>query len=362
VVRYYNTGIKVFRSQWSGERVVNRLDMSQLNERLSIMVRNVNRYINECIEQHREVTFERIGVVVGQQGDADEWLSFVHDRAEKRKVSAGTRKRYTTLLNVLEDYGRLRQFADLTTPNIIAFDEWLRADARRQDGAVYNYHKCMKAMIADAILLGKMNESPYSRLPKGYIPRGDKESVEFLTESELAAIESVELPDDYLCRARDMFVFQAYSGMAYSDMQSFRLEDCEVRDGLYTYAHERQKTGVPFFTVLWPQAVEIAQRYGGQLPQVCNADYNRYLKAVGAAANVKKRMHSHLARHTFATMMLLKGSALTNVSKMLGHTNTIQTQRYAKTLEESILGDARRMIEKEKRPSQAASQQMNKHL
>ena len=38
----------------------------------------------------------------------------------------------------------------------------------------------------------------------------------------------------------------------------------------------------------------------------------------------------HLARHTFATMILSKGVPIESVSKMLGHTNIRTTQVYAR--------------------------------
>ena len=50
----------------------------------------------------------------------------------------------------------------------------------------------------------------------------------------------------------------------------------------------------------------------------------------------QQRLHSHLARHTFATRALALGVKIENVSKMLGHTNITQTQRYAKVLAESV--------------------------
>ena len=62
------------------------------------------------------------------------------------------------------------------------------------------------------------------------------------------------------------------------------------------------------------------------------------LKAVGMVIGVAK-LHSHMARHTFATYMLSQGVKIENVSRMLGHTNIMQTQRYAKVLAESVHDD-----------------------
>ena len=35
--------------------------------------------------------------------------------------------------------------------------------------------------------------------------------------------------------------------------------------------------------------------------KIPNGDYNKCLKALGAAVGIEKKMHSHLARHSFAT-------------------------------------------------------------
>ena len=66
-------------------------------------------------------------------------------------------------------------------------------------------------------------------------------------------------------------------------------------------------------------------------------------------AGITQPLHSHLARHTFATLMLSQGAPIQNVSAMLGHTNVKQTQRYAKVLASSINKDFRRMEKKLKK-------------
>ena len=52
---------------------------------------------------------------------------------------------------------------------------------------------------------------------------------------------------------------------------------------------------------------------------------------------------THIARHTYATIMLTKGVSIESVSKMLGHTNITTTQIYAKVLNQKIVNEVNRV-------------------
>ena len=66
-----------------------------------------------------------------------------------------------------------------------------------------------------------------------------------------------------------------------------------------------------------------------------NQRYNDYLKVIGSMIGVDG-LHSHMGRATAATMFLSKGMPINVVSKVLGHTNLRQTQRYARTLSRDV--------------------------
>ncbi len=146
-----------------------------------------------------------------------------------------------------------------------------------------------------------------------------------------------------MAMARDLFVFQMYTGLSYSDAQAFdiseyRKETSGGTDGNSRWVHvgQRIKTGVSYVSVLLPQAVEVLERYGMQVPKVNNIQYNASLKMIQQALGIRTKLHSHLARHTFATYMLSRGAKVQNVMRMMGHRRIEQTLKYAKILTKDV--------------------------
>ncbi len=108
----------------------------------------------------------------------------------------------------------------------------------------------------------------------------------------------------------------------------------------------RQKTGNMCNIPLMDKAQEILLRYredsycllhGVLLPVCSNQKMNAYLKELADICGIRKRLSTHTARHTFATLTLASGATLDNVAKMLGHSNTNMTRHYARILDSSIM-------------------------
>ena len=347
---YISTGVRVYKNEWAAGRIVNRPDANVLNDRLAIIFEKVHEGINESVKQGVKLDVESVKRMVWQQTeiikDGPTLLDWISDQIPLLDIGQGTRKRYHTLMNRLTEYGKLTRWEDVTVENITLFDSWLHQlnDGAISDSAVYNYHKCLKALLHRADQFGKIDRNPYERMK---LKRGEKENIEYLTEDEMKAFERLLVPDGSLMEvSHDLFVFQMYTGLAFSDMQAFDIRQYRKEGDTYRHTGERIKTGVAYVSQLLPPAVRIIEKYGGRLPKIDNADYNHNLKALGVMAGITIPLHSHLARHTFATYMLRNGSKIENVSRMLGHTNITQTQRYAKVLAQSVHDDFDRVAEK----------------
>ena len=76
------------------------------------------------------------------------------------------------------------------------------------------------------------------------------------------------------------------------------------------------------------------------MPISSNQKTNAYLKEIADSCDIDKNLTFHVARHTFATtVMLSNGVPIETVSKLLGHSKLSTTQIYARVVESKISED-----------------------
>ena len=175
---------------------------------------------------------------------------------------------------------------------------------------------------------------------------------EFLTLEELQTIYQKEFTVERIVLVRDIFIFAAFTGLAFIDVQQLSPEYL-VRDdnGNLWICKPRQKTKNMYNIPLLDIPQEILKKYenhpsrhkkGTLLPVPCNQKMNSYLKEIADLCNIQKKLTTHTARHSYATSVCLaNGVSIENVAKMLGHSNIKMTQHYAKVLDRSIMKDMR---------------------
>lgn len=333
--KWIGTGVKVYADQWDDKRKVTaRPDSLDLNMKLDLMMSNILEYVNSLIRRKVPFDFESLDVFLKNSSESDSFIDFIVRRTDERKDRAeGTIKHYRTLVKVLEDFGRINYFHDLTRSNITMFDDYLRSKGIK-DTTVYGYHKNMKAYINEAIRFGIISENPYVGLK---INRGKSDKRKYLTYEEMRRMERCRITDPSVNRVRDLFLFQCYTGLAYSDLYKFDFaSDVERRGNKFIIADRRVKTNEDYFIVLLSPAMEILRKYDFDLPVINNQKYNDYLKVAASFAKIDKNLTTHCARHTFAVFALNNGVPMEVVSKMLGHTNIKTTQIYAKVLNTEV--------------------------
>lgn len=236
--------------------------------------------------------------------------------------------------------------AEVNGELVRAFAFYLKTEKGCQQNTVIRYMKCLKKITNLARANDWMAKDPFLG-----IRFHEKEVVrEFLTMDELQTIYRKEFPLERLTLVRDVFIFAAFTGLAFIDVQQLAPEHiARDNNGNLWIRKPRQKTknmcNIPLLDI--PQ--EILRKYadhptcrkkGVLLPVPCNQKMNSYLKEIADICMIRKNLTTHCARHSYATSVCLaNGVSLENVAKMLGHSNIKMTQHYARVLDSSILRD-----------------------
>ena len=91
--------------------------------------------------------------------------------------------------------------------------------------------------------------------------------------------------------------------------------------------------------------VEVLKKYDYQLHIISNQKYNEALKHIQKLAGIETNLTTHLARKSFATLLLNRGVRLETVAKCLGHSDTkISSQYYCKLKEETAIKEVKEVF------------------
>jgi site-specific recombinase XerD len=337
--KYMSTGIRLLPKHWHRGTVVNRVDAIQINQTLDKLMIDVRKVILEMMEEGIIDIFdipERLRRL--RAGDLS-FIDFSKQRMEVRKYGKATdsKQRYERFFKVFEDWGKIKEFDDITDDNIIAFDLYLANKGMKNYSKWQNYHRFLNSFIIDAVDAGLLRRNPYRwvRIEKEKASHGLSKC---LTPEEFQSIREVTLHTDSMKRVRDLFVFQTYTCLAYTDLIAFDSKNIQEVKGKKVYIGKRGKTKESFTIPLLDPALDILAKYKNNLPIISNVKYNEYLKVLAQAAKIDKPLSSHWARHTGATLLLNNGVSMQIVSRICGHSSTkITEQVYAKLLDETVV-------------------------
>lgn len=331
---YFGTGVRVFPIQWNSTKKCCK-GFARATESNSQIMATLAKLTENTETLWRDGQFSIQSLKCSmEQKDADvvfpiEWI---RSQAEIKPVRKNTKLHIKVAVDALERCGYFRRWSDFTYNNIKKFDDFVRMRGIQQ-ASIHNYHKFIKPFIDEAVKHGFLDRSPYDTFKS---PRGESDTIRFLSDDERERIENIELPIAR-SKVRDCFVFSCYTGLCYSDLLSFSKNDIVQKDGARYIQSNRIKTGNRFVTILPDKAYSILVKYNFKLPMMTNQAMNRGLKKIAKLAGIEKNVTMHVARHTFATWALHNGVPISTVSKTLGHSSVKTTEIYAKVIEDDVM-------------------------
>ena len=196
----------------------------------------------------------------------------------------------------------------------------------------------------------------FSYKPK--LPKA-KKAVRYLTLDELDAVYNLDLSNnEALDRVRDIFIFQCYTALRYSDVSQLKRDNIKVDPkGNYIIDLVTEKDDDRVTYRLPNRAVAIYKKYQDYVyegnvafPTISNQKYNEHLKELGKAANLqgewidyeyrlnekivvkipKSDLTTHTARRTFVVTAVNEGVDLELIALITSHSALATMKPYIK--------------------------------
>ena len=194
-----------------------------------------------------------------------------------------------------------------------------------------NYYRCFCSAINAAIREEIISSNPFDKISKTDKIKVPESTREYLTIDEIKTLIKTD------CKrvvVKNAFLFSCFCGLRISDINAITWGQL-TQDGTQMRLQlQMQKTKDPLYLPISEQAQKFlptqadAEQKIFNIPhgQTCNKIIAEWVKDAG----ITKKVTFHVARHTFATMLLTLGADLYTTSKLLGHADIETTQIYAK--------------------------------
>ena len=386
------TGCRLYMEEWDAEtqKIIyppNNLNRIAKLEDVETKIATVTSVLENIIASFEKQGRYTVGDVISKyrrQTDNGKLSGYVESLAPELERAGQHRllRAYRTVVNELVKYNKGE---DIPLPHINAclvkgFENDLKTRGR-QPNTISFYMRNLRAIYNKAVASHRIPfkvENPFS----GVYTKVKSTAKRALTEEEITRLYDIDFealrarhtPDSsewvyveslYFSWRLFMFCFQA-QGMCFIDMAYLRKEN--IKDGVCRYY--RKKTGQQVVVTVNEGMQRIIESFAAEVKDSpylfpiikrgstsARKDYesalrtqNRRLKVLSKLAGIDKRVTTHVARHTFATITRGGGLPTGVISEMLGHTTEKMTHNYFASLDRSAFEQAYQIISSALRP------------
>jgi len=253
----------------------------------------------------------------------------------RREISYQTYRNYGTTIGRMKEFQYDIRFDQINKKWMNAFKAYLKKEGNSHN-TIWTRIKDVKALLKVANDEATIHVDPAAI---EYENRYIDTPITFLNRDELHKLirllrsGSLIEQDENVLKA---FLFSCFTSLRISDIyeanQGWMLSDNFL---LYTMVKNRMRKPKTIKIPIAPIAKEFISTTLNQFFKLpTQQEYNRTLKELAGLAGIKKRLTSHVGRHTFGYLFMTSVGDIYALKEIMGHSKIETTQKYAHLDEE----------------------------
>ena len=271
--------------------------------------------------------------------DFIEYLTDMHEEYLQNAKPRTARAYRNLILHTKKSLGRKKvKLKDIDKEFVREFISYLRNNSNLKESSQKTYYAVFVRSLNRAVEEELIESNPCAHIKDSEIPKAPESKREYLTFEEVKKL--IDTPCRPM-RIKQIFLFSCFTGLRIGDIQRIERKNIvEVEKGVWQLEFVQQKTERVLAVPLSENALawlpdESTDKNGKVFWSGRNMREYAMLDKWVKDAGIKKHVTFHIARHTYATLLLYFGADVYTVSKLLGHTSVSTTQIYAKVVDDS---------------------------
>lgn len=345
--KYFSTKIYVKSNQFSNGLVINHPLSADYNFYLYNLKIEYEKIELDYFKQGVYINLDTLkNAVKEHSAPSAKFVDFGIEVVNGSSRKEHTKESYMTFFRNMQIFKKDVLLSEIDYNFIMKYNNWLKQQNIMHNTIVGRLRN-FKAILNEAKRRKLINENPFDnfKIPAMTNKKG------YLTKNDIKKLEDIVL-DGKENKVRNAFLFAIYTGLRFSDVTTLKNEN--IADGWLKKKMIKTeiKLEIPIDTLFDGKALNILAQY--KSPEAfsksinANGTTNQILKTISQKAKLSKIPTFHMARHTFATILLEDGVPVTTVQKLLGHTKISTTMIYSEINENTIQNDIKKTLKKKK--------------
>lgn len=127
------------------------------------------------------------------------------------------------------------------------------------------------------------------------------------------------------------FLFACFTGLRISDLKRFSTAWIQNNEIVFTPTKARimqRKVETVKIPIIAMSKQFLQDAGNNKILERSEQKFNKRLKKIGLMAKIEKNLTTHVARHTFGTLLAVEGTPVVVIAKLMGHKKTETTMKY----------------------------------
>ena len=267
------------------------------------------------------------------------------ERVKEQMIKAHTRDNHVSTANILDGYkNREFRISDISKRWLELYMSYLMVDMS-YSGA-WSHIKNIRTYVHEAEKKGIAIHPTFREFK---LEKPDSDPV-WLEKDELARI--IELYQDdktnpILKEYMKAFLFSSFTGLRVSDLKRF--EPSWIVNNEIVFEPQKKRLTAKKPHVVRIPVIDFAKQFlsnmkdNERIMERSDVKYNKNLKTIARLAGIDKNLTTHVARHTFGTLLAIQNTPIAIISNLLGHKTLKSTMVYIHIAEQSRMHEMMRL-------------------